>query len=100
MNISLIMKLLGMVSLFKDVTKEVQAAGAEKRPWYMQRSVWGTIVATVAGLISYFIGVTIDANMLSTLSDNIPQLIGVFVTLWGAALSIWGLIAKRIKVAQ
>lgn len=92
-----IVKLLGLVSMFKDVTKEVQAAGAEKRPWYLQRSAWGAIVSALGAVVALVFGVNVDTATLDSISDSIPQAIGVGVTLYGSILSVYGLIMKGRK---
>jgi len=97
MNIATIVKLISMVSLFKDVTEEVKKAGEEKRPWYMQRTMWGAILAIPAALAASFLGVTLDQAALDNLGENIPQLITVGITVYGSVLSTYGLIAKALK---
>lgn len=89
-----IIKLLTLVSLFKDVTAEVQAAGKEKRPWYLQRTVWGAIMAVISTAAASFLGLTLDQATLDHLTDNIPQLITVATGLWGTALSVYGAFKK------
>lgn len=97
MNTVLILKLLSMVSLFRNVTKEVQEMGESKRPWYMQRSAWGAIIAAVSTLSATVLGVSLDTTTLTTLTDNIPQLITVAMTLYGSVLSMYGMLMKLRK---
>lgn len=94
MNIA---KLLTLTSLFQDVTEEVKKAGLEKRPWYMQRTAIGSIIALVSGALAAFSGMTLDQINLDTLGDNITNLITVSGTVYGSVLGIYGLIMKVIS---
>lgn len=92
-----ILKLLSLVALFKDVTAEVQKAGVEKRPWYLQRSVFGAVVALASGAAAAYLGVTFDEQTLSGITDNVTQLATVLAALYGTALSVYGMVRKAVK---
>ena len=93
-----LLKLLPLVAMFKDVTNEVRTAGKEGRPWYLQRTFFGALVALLAGAASIFAGVVVDANILSALSDNLAQLATVGTTLYGIILAIYGMYKKSQSV--
>ncbi len=92
-----IFKLLTMAAAFKDVTEQVQAAGKENRPWYLQRTVIGAIIAAGSVAASAFIGLDITANIQEQLTDNLTALVTVATTVYGAVLSLYGAAQKVIK---
>ena len=94
-----IMKLLALASTFHDVTEQVQAAGKEKKPWYLQRTIIGAIIAAGSVALSAFIGIDLEQSLKDQLADNITALITISTTVYGAVLSVYGMVQKAIKPA-
>jgi hypothetical protein len=92
-----LLKYLPLVGLFQDVSFEVRAAGEAQRPWYLQRTFFGALVALVAGFFAIQFGVTIDTDDMTVAADSLTQLAAVIVTAYGAALSLYGLAMKTVK---
>ena len=91
------LKYLPLVTAFQDVSAQVKEAGREKRPWYLQRSIIGGIIALVAGFLSIRFGVSLSADQIGNLTDNASQLITAGVAVYGTILSLYGLVMKAIK---
>ena len=93
-------KLLPLVILFRNVSAEVKKAGAEKRPLWLQRSFIGALIALVSGGLAVGLGVQVSPQDATVLTDGISQIAAVAGTVYGAALSIYGVIAKIINAAK
>jgi len=92
-----IIKLLTLASAFKDVTSEVKKAGLEKRPWYLQRTVIGAIIAVGSAALAAYTGIQLEDPIIEQLTENMTTLITVGATVYGAVLSIYGMAQKVIK---
>ena len=93
-------KLLSLATLFQDVTEEVKKSGNEKRPFYLQRSFIGSVIALGAGGIAAYTGINFDQISVDTLSDHITQIVTLAAGVYGTLLTAWGLIMKAVKLAK
>ena len=71
--------------------KEETGAG---KPAYLSRRFIG-VVATFIGLaVSTYFGITLDANIIASISDSISTIISALVVLYGLLMVIVGIIRK------
>jgi DNA phosphorothioation-dependent restriction protein DptG len=81
MNIFEIIKLYGQ---FGDVRKAVtDAKGEDAVTWFYSRKFIGAVLVFGSAVLLYLTGVTIDVNMLNKLTDNVSNLIGAIVGIYG-----------------
>ena len=57
----------------------------DEKPWYLSKTIWGSLVAVGAALASA-VGLNIDAQNQQLISDAIMQ----FIAAGGALFSIYG----------
>lgn len=95
-----LLKYLPLVGLFQNVAAEVKAAGLAKRPLYLQRTFVGAVIALASGALAIGSGVTVNPADLTILTDGVTQIAAVAGTVYGAALSIYGVIAKIINAVR
>lgn len=64
----------------------------EEKPWYLSRTIWGSLVA-VAAAIAGIGGISVGADAQSQIADAMVQAVGAA----GALVAIYGrLVAKDI----
>jgi hypothetical protein len=95
-----LLKYLPLVTLFQDVTNKVKESGIENRPWYLQRSVIGAIIALLAGGITAYFGFSFDSASLDKLASSVTEMVTAGTTVYGLVLSLYGLLMKVIKAKQ
>lgn len=95
-----LLKYLPFAALFQDVTDKVKEAGIDKRPWYLQRTIIGSIIALVSGIIAVQFGVSITEPDKVLISDNVLQIITVIPTLYGGVLAIYGVVMKIVNAVK
>jgi hypothetical protein len=92
-----LLKYIPAVAAFQDVSNKVKEAGKEGRPWFLQRTVIGAIIALVSVLLSIQFGVKLSVNDVQMATDNIYQIVTVITSIYGAVLGIYGLVMKILK---
>ena len=75
-----------------DVYRDETGAG---KPIYLSRRFVGTIVTLIGVLASMYFSVSLDENILASLSDNVVSVISAGVTLYGVILGIIGVIKRK-----
>ena len=55
------------------------------KPWYASRTIWGSIIALLAAVVSAF-GVEIDQQMQTTFIESVLQLVAI----GGSILAVFG----------
>lgn len=95
-----LLKYLPLVGLFQNVAAEVKAAGLAKRPLYLQRTFVGAVIALASGALAIGSGVTVNPTDMTILIDSVTQIAAVAGTVYGAALSIYGVLAKIVKAVM
>ena len=57
----------------------------EEKPWYLSRTIWGSLVAVTAALAG-LAGIAVDGAMQTQLADALLELVAAA----GALVAIWG----------
>ena len=91
-----IFKVLGLISQFKDVKGVIKQETGQDRKWYSpwSRTAIGAVVALGAAGISAFAGVDISQIDTDHLDDSLTAISAAVPVVYGAALSIYGLVCK------
>jgi hypothetical protein len=94
-------KYLKLLAQWKDVGKVYKEENGIDKPWYVSRRFFGTVVVFIGGALYAFFNVTIDANTVTVLADNVTTIGGVIkevipaiVVLYGAITGIIGAVKK------
>lgn len=85
-----LLKYLPLVAMFRDVTDKVRADGEAKRPWFLQRSTVGAIVAAVAAAVTMYYGINIPDAQQAQVTDLVMTVIPAATGIYGMVLSIYG----------
>ena len=83
-------KYLPLAALGKDIQEAYRVDTGNGIPFYMHRRFIGAVIALIAGFLAIRFGVTLDANLVASLTDNLEKMISAGVALYGAGLTIWG----------
>lgn len=89
------LKFLPLVMMLKDVSDAYQSETAQNRPFYLSRRFIGALLAIVGAALSIALGVTIDANIASSITDSIITIVTAGMSLWGAVVGVIGVIKKK-----
>ena len=92
------LKFLPLVMMFKDVTDAMQAAKKDAtadRPWFLSRRFVGAVMTVVFAVISIASGVTLDANVVSSITDSAFAMVSSGGVLYGLILLIVGAIKAK-----
>lgn len=65
----------------------------DTKPWWQSTSIWGSVVAIIAMVASFF-GFTLDADAQQTVLTIITEIVGVV----GAAIALIGRIRAKTTV--
>jgi hypothetical protein len=94
-------KYLKLLAQWKDVSKAYKEENGKDKPWYVSRRFFGVVVVFIGGALYTFFNITIDANTVTILADNVTTLGGVIreavpavVALYGAITGIIGALKK------
>jgi len=91
-------KFLPLVMMFKDVTAAMQAAKKDAtadRPWFLSRRFVGAVMMVVFAAISIASGVTLDANVVNSITDSTFTMLSSGGALYGLVLLIIGAIKAK-----
>lgn len=91
MNIFNLVKLIPLAGDIRKVIKE----SAGKDYWFLSRKLVGPVVTLIAAYIAYQYGVTIDAGMLASITQNAETVISSLAVLWGLIATIRTFFKKR-----
>lgn len=98
-------KYLRLIGGFKDVSKIYKEENGTGKPWYISRRFWGALFTFIGCLLYAVLDVTVPAETLASMSENIATLAGavskavpVAITLYGAIMEVVGIV-KRSKDA-
>jgi len=95
-------KYIKLLGLWKDVRKVyAQENQGKDKPWYISRRFFGAVVVLIGGTLYTFLSITVPADMLYTMADNITTIstalkdvIPAAISLYGAITSIVGMVKK------
>lgn len=89
------LKFLPLVMMFKDVGDAYQSETGKDRPAVLSRRFIGAVLAIIGAALSIALGVTIDANILSSITESISTIITAGIALWGAVVGIIGIFKAK-----
>lgn len=89
------LKYLPAILKFRQVSTIYQEETGKDKPFYVSRRFIGAVITAIGAILSIYLGVKIDENLLSTLSDNVETLITAIVALYGLIMLIIGHIKRQ-----
>lgn len=87
-------KFLPAVLKFKDVSEAYLEEKAAGRPFYLSRRFVGVALVALAAVFGGIYG-ELDANFLSTLTDNVYNLITAIAGMWGGIVTLVGIFQAK-----
>ncbi len=89
------LKFLPLILKGKQVADVYQEEVGQGKPIYLSRRFVGTVIVLIGAGASKYFGVSLDENVLSSLTDSTVSLISAGVTLYGVILSIIGIVKRK-----
>lgn len=89
------LKFLPLILKGKQVAEVYQEETGQGKPVYLSRRFVGTVIVLIGAGVSMYFGVSLDENILSSLTDNTVSIISAGITLYGVILGIIGIIKRR-----
>lgn len=89
-----IFNLVKLIPLAGDVRKAIKEADG-KDFWFLSRKLVGPAVTLIAAYIAYRYGVTIDAEILASITQNAETVISTAAVLWGLVATVRTLFKKK-----
>ncbi|MFX0198376.1 MAG: hypothetical protein ACFFCW_19835 [Candidatus Hodarchaeota archaeon] len=95
-----LIKYFRVISLFRDaVTAYKEVEGTSKVPAVLHRRVFGVIILALGTLMGIYFGLdeTLLGGQLTTITDNVGQIIAAAINLYGAVMIVVGMIKMKRK---
>ena len=89
-----ILKKIKLYAMFKDVRAMVIAQKGQAGWWYSRKFI-GAVIVFLSTVAMYLTGITINADMLDTLSNNISNLLSAIVGIYGFVMFMISLFKKK-----
>lgn len=89
------LKFIPLILRGKSIAEAYKEEAGQGKPIYLSRRFMGLVLAFIGAIVSMYFGVTLDANILSTMSDSVVTVISAVVTLYGVILGIIGIIKRK-----
>lgn len=89
------LKFIPLILKGKNVADVYQEETGSGKPIYLSRRFVGTVIVLIGAGASMYFGVSLDENILSSLTDNVVSVISAGVALYGVILGIVGIIKRK-----
>lgn len=89
------LKFLPLILKGKQVAEVYREETGTGKPIYLSRRFVGTVITLIGAGASMYFGVSLDENILSSLTDNMVSIISAGVALYGAILGIIGIVKRK-----
>lgn len=91
------LKYLPLLLKGKQVADVYRAETGAGKPIYLSRRFVGTVIVLIGAVASMYFGVSLDENIISSLTDNAVSVISAGVALYGVILGIVGIVKRKKK---
>mgnify|MGYP001600106607 CR=1 FL=1 len=89
------LKYIPLILKGKSIADAYNEEVGQGKPVYLSRRFVGTVVALAGAGASLYFDVSLDENVLSSITDNMVSAISAGVTLYGVVLGIVGIIKRK-----